>query len=106
MKVEIEQSETIYKFPLEVTDIQTLTAAPGEILTVQVQRGVPCLWIKQAIDAEVTHRIIEIYGTGHDMRTVGPGLRRDYIGTFQMHDGDLVFHAFEIVVVRDEVPTG
>lgn len=93
--------DTIYKYPLEVTDVQTIRLPRhSEILTVQLQHGEPCLWAIVRPELPLEDRIIEIYGTGHPMREVtGPRLKRVHINTFQMHGGALVFHAFEIAVM-------
>lgn len=59
-------------------------------LTVQVQHGIPCLWIAVDQASRVIWVRIRIFGTGH------PGIEpdMDYVGTFQLHGGELVFHVF------------
>ena len=82
--------KSIWKFPLVVTDEQIVPLPIGaEVLSVQVQNGVPCLWAKVDTDAVKEGRVVQIFGTGHDASDAG-----DYISTFQLHDGELVFHAF------------
>lgn len=68
--------------------------ADAQILTVQVQHGVPCLWALVTPDNEPSTRVIEIFGTGHPVNE-NMSIERVYIGTFQLRDGALVFHAFE-----------
>ena len=84
----------IWKYQLNVIDEQQLfLPADAKILTVQTQRGTPCLWT--LVNEENTAkelRKIAIYGTGNPLPD-NPG---EYIGTFQMHGGDLVFHVFEV----------
>lgn len=59
---------TIWKYPLYVQDVQTVEMPDeADILTVQVQGDVPCLWAM-----------------------VNPD------GTFQLKNGSLVLHVFEI----------
>lgn len=42
--------KTIWKYPLQVLDRQTLFMPPGaEILSLQTQFGNPCLWARVAI---------------------------------------------------------
>ena len=57
----------IYKYKFEVKDkIVIEMPVDAEILTVQTQRGSPCMWA--LIDTEVTYsekRQFYIYGTGH-----------------------------------------
>lgn len=84
----------IWKFPLEVTDSQRVGMPPGaKLLTVQMQGPTPCLWA--LVDETIPHRVtraIAIYGTGNSM----PDEPGEYIATFQMAAGALVFHAFEL----------
>lgn len=83
---------TIWKFPLEVTDEQRVEMPEAaEILCVQVQGGVPCIWARVIPDAMKKKRTIAIYGTGHPMK-----VRQcdTYVGTFQLQGGALVFHVY------------
>jgi hypothetical protein len=86
----------IWKFPLEVTDRQTLTMpAPGTILTVQTQIEEPQLWAlcSEIPGTETVERTIAIYGTGNPLPD-DPG---KYIATFKYGDnGRFIFHAFEL----------
>lgn len=84
---------TIYKYPLEITDYQpVLMPVSATILSVQVQRGVPCLWAMVDSDSnEPELRQIFIHGTGHRINQNAA----KHIGTFQLHEGALVFHVFE-----------
>lgn len=90
-------ARTIYKYDLEVTDEQVLELpANAEILTVQMQHDAPKLWAIVDVpqrSATVQNRRIAIYGTGHAMNQ---SASHRYIATFQMRDGSLVFHVFEL----------
>jgi hypothetical protein len=80
----------IYKFPLRTTDHQEIYLPVGaEILTVQIQHGVPCLWALVEGDDPVTKHGITIVGTGHPVADVGT-----YLGTYQLNSGAMVFHVF------------
>lgn len=82
----------IWKFPIEVIDQQILMVPKdAKFLDVQMQRETCCLWALCNQDAEKEERYLKIYGTGNPMPD-DPG---DYIATFQMHGGTLVFHVFE-----------
>lgn len=84
---------TIWKFPLAVEDIQTITLPfDARIPCVQVQHGIPCLWALLSPEAPCLKpcHIVTI-GTGHQL-DVAPGY---YIGTYQLREGSLVFHVFE-----------
>lgn len=84
----------IWKYPLALRDVQGIDMPSGaNILCVQVQAGVPCLWAIVDTEARNVMRRIRIVGTGHPIEVEG----EPYIGTFQIHDGALVFHAFEVL---------
>lgn len=85
---------TIWKFKLQTTDEQKILMPKGsEILTVQIQDGEPCLWAMiEDSNSETEKRYIEVFGTGNPIVSHGP---RNYIGTYQLRGGELVFHVFE-----------
>lgn len=84
---------TIWKFPLEIADEQFVNVPRGATaLDVQVQNGVPCIWAIIDEAEPVTARRVLIRGTGHDCS----GLEDvAHLGTFQLHDGAIVFHVFD-----------
>jgi len=89
-------AKVIWKFPLETIATQAIEMPRhAEILTVQVQRGVPSLWAVVDPDRVQQKRHFAIYGTGHLMPELEMGAERKYIGTYQLADGGLVFHVFE-----------
>jgi len=83
---------TIWKFPIKVVE-QQIVEMPQEakILTVQVQYGQPCIWALVNPDCNVEERTIYTVGTGHPASHVA-GCQ--YVGTYQLHEGQLVFHIF------------
>jgi hypothetical protein len=83
---------TIHKFPFSVDDRVVIPMPSGaRILSVQVQRGTPCLWAMVRPELTPHPVAFRIYGTGHPIDNAG-----DFIGTFQM--GELVFHMFREAV--------
>jgi hypothetical protein len=85
---------TVFKYPIETTDTQELKLPQGStILCVQVQNGQPCVWV--ILDSEVNvNRIYTLttLGTGHRLSY---NLAADnYLGTYQLQGGALVFHVF------------
>lgn len=85
----------IWKFPLSVTDIQTIMMPTGaKVLAVQPQMGELQLWALCDPDEKIGKepRIFEIHGTGNPIEG-NPG---QYISTFQIANGRLVFHVFEV----------
>ncbi len=84
---------TIYKYQLGVVDSQTVSMPTNaQILTVQVQNGIPCIWAAVDPDAQTQIRTFHTYGTGHAVNT---SVELFYIGTYQLHGGGLVFHVWE-----------
>lgn len=82
----------IWKFQLETTDLQSVEMPDGaKVLTVQVQHGTPCIWAECDTEAEKEKRWFRTFGTGHPM----PDKPGEYIGTYQLNGGDLVFHVFD-----------
>ena len=56
----------VYKFPLEISDEQKVSMPEdAKVLTVQVQKGKPCLWAECNPDGEPVLRTFLIRGTGH-----------------------------------------
>ena len=82
-------SRQIWKFPIGSTEPMVSMPRGAEILTVQVQNGVPTIWALVDTDAPKAKRLIHIFGTGWDI----PKKIHRYIGTWQ-HDA-LVWHLFE-----------
>lgn len=86
--------QTIYKYPLQITDLQTLWLPAGaEVLTVQVQRDEVYLWAIVNLDLPPTdERVFETIGTGGPVVS-GGDIRRRYIATVQQ--SPFVWHVFE-----------
>jgi len=83
----------IYKYPLLVTDKQTIQMPVGaEILTVQIQNNRPMIWVLFPDPYLATEkRTFRVIGAGHAI--IDQQLK--YIATFQLLGGELVFHVFE-----------
>jgi DNA-directed RNA polymerase subunit RPC12/RpoP len=82
----------IFKYPLPIDDeIEISMPEDSEILTVQTQKGTPCIWAIVDTDAPLTTRRLCLRGTGHAFK----GNEGKYIGTFQLDNGALIFHLFE-----------
>ena len=83
----------IWKFGI-IPSQKTIEMPKGaKVLSVQMQNDIPCIWVLVDPKADKTKRTFEIFGTGHDIEC--DGISREFIGTFQMHSGSLVFHLFE-----------
>jgi hypothetical protein len=84
--------KVIWKYPIQINDIQTLTLPIGaEILCFQSQHNSQFIWC--LVDMNCTQykdRNFEIHGTGNPFDI---GLERKYIGTIQKDE--YVLHLFE-----------
>ena len=90
--------QTIFKYPLEMQDLQKIEAPKGaKFLRVQMQESLdgPALWAYVDSDADPEERVILITGTGKEIKVDPKKLR--FLDTFQMSDGALVWHVFEVV---------
>ncbi len=86
---------TIHKWPLATADVQSLLLPRhARILTVQAQKGRPMIWALVDDKEEKEKRQIFIVGTGHEIRGARSKDLR-HVGTFQLQNGELVFHVFE-----------
>lgn len=83
----------ILKYPLSDCGEQVIWMPVGaKILTVQVQREVPCIWaLADDTTGREEARIIRILGTGHEV----PPAVGLYIGSYQLFNGSFVGHVFE-----------
>lgn len=64
----------------------------AQLLTVQLQRDVPCVWALVDTNEPNVDRDLRWVGTGHDMAETH---QHHYVGTIQV--GPYVFHLFEFV---------
>lgn len=84
---------TIHKFDLTISMETPLLLTPkAKPLCVQVQHGLPRLWVHMDTSDEKKLRRFRIYGTGHECDEPS----ENYVGTFQVGDGDFVWHLFEV----------
>lgn len=92
-------AKTIWKFPLVLSNTQEIPMpSEARILTVQEQDGIPCIWAMVNPSNTLEIRIIEMFATGQSIRE-DMGVDRQYIGTVQLYNGQLVFHLFERIGV-------
>ncbi len=82
----------IFQYTLETKYEQTIILPKGaDILTIQTQFNNPQLWaLVDQNETEKEKRYIEIYENGE-----GICYDRKYLGTYQLDDGNFVFHVFE-----------
>jgi hypothetical protein len=83
----------VWKFPVNPGHTGIEMPADARVLCVQTQHGQPFIWALVRPDQPKKLRHFLLVGTGYqfDLRDV------NYVGTFQLDDGNLVFHLFEYV---------
>lgn len=100
---------TIYKYPLKVCDKQIIrvprefverydeyrgvNSIKGQVLHIGVQDEIPMLWCLVNPDAETVEYRIATFGTGVEIPSYYN--KGNYIGSYMLHGGDIVFHVFE-----------
>lgn len=84
-------NKTIWKFELEPFG-EVLMPVGSEILHVAAQGDTACLWALVDPAAEKEPRGFIVAGTGHPL----PDMAMEYVGTFHLYGGALVFHVFEL----------
>lgn len=88
--------DTVWKFPLNVTgeDVFHLEMPRmARILSLQTQGNIPCIWALVDPKQPLVRRWFRIAGTGHPIENTDS---MTFIGTFQIMQGQLVFHIFEL----------
>jgi hypothetical protein len=84
---------TIFKYPLDITDVQTVALPVGaDSLSVHMQGAHPCLWALVDTTAPTSQRVIRTYGTGHDCSDMAATAQ--FLGTVMLNGPGLVFHIF------------
>ncbi len=87
--------KTIYKYEIELNNVITVKMPIGaEILTVQIQNEIPCIWAKVDTEEKVRNYNFAIFATGSPIGM--EGYKLTYINTFQLNNGALIFHLFQI----------
>ena len=84
--------KTIYKWTLTVGMTELQMPAGAKVLTAQMQGDQPQLWALVDPTQPKERRVFVIYGTGNSVPD-NPG---EYVATFQMDGGALVWHVFEV----------
>jgi len=81
----------IYNYGVPITDEFTLLLPHVvKVLTVQMHKGKPYVFIAVLEDTPARQMKFTLIPTGRDM----PDIYGSYVGTFQINDGDQVFHLF------------
>ncbi len=85
----------VFKYTIPVENYFSLSLPRGaKILTVQEQYNNPQIWALVDPNNRTEIRKFRLAGTGHLIQENTDSL--DYIGTFQLADGQFIGHVFEI----------
>ena len=86
--------KTVWKYTLTLDEDLNFLEMPkdAEILTVQIQHGFPTLWVLVDPSAPFEIRVVRVAGTGHEL----PDNIGKYIGTFQIYEGSMIVHVFDM----------
>jgi len=87
---------TIFRYVFETTDEFELSMPlHAKILAVQAKGNAPSMWA-MVNEAETVNekRKFRVYGTYQQIEV--PLSHLDYLGTYQLHGGTLIFHVFEV----------
>lgn len=87
---------TVFKYRIPIGDYVELKLPKGaKILSVAAQNDEPFLWALVNPNMPWETRLFRFAGTGHPITE--PPERLQFISTFQMRHGSLIFHFFEII---------
>jgi hypothetical protein len=87
---------TIWKYILRVDDRFTLKLHHGDcLLTVQTQHNKPYIWVETNPEAPEIEQEFLTFGTGYEIPKTD--LQPEYIGTYQLEQGLLVYHVYAIL---------
>lgn len=87
----------VFKYNLPLDDYFKVDLPKGaKILCIDTQFTVPQMWaLVDPDEAETEARRFRFAGTGHDITETPEQL--EFVDTFQMRDGNLIFHVFEVI---------
>lgn len=86
---------TVYKYEVPLDDTFYVDLPKdSKVLSVGVQNDVPYIWVFVDDENEDSRKVFRLAGTGHP---IADYLDLEFIGTFQLRSGNLVFHLFEVL---------
>lgn len=81
----------ILKYPLEIRSTQDIRLPKGAVvLTAQMQKGVPCIWVRADLTEEHEPVLIFFVATGEKV----PIETDEYLGTIQEDGGTFIWHIY------------
>lgn len=89
--------KTIYKYPFQPNDfIEIEMPIDSKVLTIETQHEMPCMWVEQDTDKPKYKQKFAIVGTGQNLVNTYKYGAPEYVGSFQMSGGRLVFHVYKL----------
>lgn len=86
----------IYKYEVVIDDQFEVSLPRNAVfLSVQLQHGVPQMWWLVDPNVAAHPRKFRVRGTGHQFQE-NPHETEAHLGTFQMNNGNLVWHLFDV----------
>uniref|UniRef100_A0AAU6W0F6 DUF7352 domain-containing protein n=1 Tax=Pseudomonas phage Nican01 TaxID=3138540 RepID=A0AAU6W0F6_9CAUD len=85
---------TVHKYPVQMLeDFSVRMPFGAEVIHVAMQHGQPFMWARVDTDQHEVSYDFGVFGTGHKM-TGFPVAEAPHLGSFMMHNENLVFHLF------------
>ena len=81
----------IFKYELSPEKNSLLTYKNAKFLAVQVQKNIPYIWVEVDSEEDMASYTYYLIPTGSDFPSDNS---LNYLGTFQIYNGDLVFHVY------------
>lgn len=85
--------KAVWKYPLPEVVNHIEMPKDAQVLTIHEQRGDACLWALVNPTHEKETRLFCVLGTGSEFEEHDT---MDYLGTFHLANGNMVFHVFEM----------
>ncbi len=82
----------VWKYEIQEMLFQLEIPKGGTILSLKMQKGIPCVWVLVDVEAQKEKRNFMVVGTGHSFDAENT----QFVGTFLLPVGGLVFHVFEV----------
>jgi hypothetical protein len=89
-----QMMKKIWKYQIpDKTEFALSMPKDSKVLCLKVQHGIACVWVLVDTKKEPTQTRFEVFGTGWEIKKDVDYL--DYIDTWQIANGELIFHLFK-----------
>lgn len=95
----MSEHQVIYKYELRfLGDFNLEIPIGARVISIQNQHNKPIMWVLCDPKAEIESRKFRVILTGEKRKS--SDLEGQFIGTFQLYEGDFVGHVFELTQPR------